>query len=84
MQKRVKMGGRQKGTPNKATALIKETIQSVIENDLMTNINQDIKQLSPSERMRLLTNLLRYYIPPMAPEIDQPTHAPIIVIDSKI
>ena len=84
MQKRVKRGGRQKGTPNKFTADMREKLQAIIENDLMLNIHADIKQLSPSERMKLLTNLLRYYIPPLAPENELPTEPPIIVIDSRI
>lgn len=84
MQKRAKWGGRQKGTPNKFTADMREKLQAIIETDLMQNIHADIKQLSPSERMKLLTNLLRYYIPPLAPENELPTEPPIIVIDSRI
>lgn len=84
MQKRVKRGGRQKGTPNKFTADMKEKLQAIIENDLMLNIHADIKQLSPSERVKMLSSLLRYYIPPMAPENELPTEPPIILIDSRI
>jgi hypothetical protein len=84
MQKRVKWGGRQKGTPNKMTNNMKSILQAIIETDLMQNIHADIKQLSPSERMKLLTSLLRYYIPPLAPENNPPMKPPIIVIDGKI
>jgi hypothetical protein len=84
MQKRVKRGGRQKGTPNKFTADMREKLQAIIENDLMLNIHADIKQLSPSERVKMLSSLLRYYIPPMAPENELPTEPPIILIDSRI
>lgn len=84
MQKRAKKGGRMKGTPNKFTADMKVKLQAIIQDDLLPSIQADIRQLSPSERMRMLTALLRYYMPPLAPENDHSTEPPIILIDSRI
>jgi hypothetical protein len=85
MQKRVKKGGRTKGTPNKMTTTMKKTIETIINEELLPRFSQDIQELTPYERTKLLSTLLRYFVPSVMPEI--PTsedNRPIIVIDSRI
>ena len=59
-----KTGGRKKGTPNRISGTVKEWITSIID----TNRNQfedDLELLEPSERVRVISNLLQYVTPKM-------------------
>jgi hypothetical protein len=85
MQKRVKMGGRQKGTPNKTTTRMKDTIERIINDQLIPTLPDDIKGLTPYERTKLLTALLRFYMPTILPQMDiSGDTPPIIIIDKGI
>lgn len=85
MQKRSKIGGRKKGTPNKTTARMKETIEGIIKDQLLPQLSDDIKTLTPFERTRLLSSLLRYYMPTILPKMDISGDTnPIIIIDKGI
>jgi hypothetical protein len=85
MQKRVKMGGRQKGTPNKSTQQMKDVIKTLINEDLLPCLKQDIQELTAYERTKLLTSLLRYYMPTMSAQTDtEGQDVPIIIIEKGI
>ena len=85
MHKRVKMGGRQKGTPNKTTQKMKDTIENLINDQLLPTLHDDIRQLSPYERTKLLTSLLRFYMPTILAQADHTgQEVPIILIEKGI
>ncbi len=46
-----KKGGRQKGTPNKATADVREKFQALVEANLV-QLQSDFEQLRPAERVK--------------------------------
>ena len=67
----MKRGGRQAGTPNKVTA----EIRNILQNVLAETLADDIRALTPVERLRLL----KYIIPtPADKEIDE-YQQPIII-----
>jgi DNA primase catalytic subunit len=57
-----KRGGRIKGTPNKITKDIRESYQLLIENNL-DRLENDIKELSPKDRIEILIRLTEYVVP---------------------
>lgn len=64
--KRVKTGGRVKGTPNKVTALNRKAIEKVLadynESGLFT---QDFLSLEPKDRIAIAEKLIQYTTPKM-------------------
>lgn len=65
MAKGQKTGGRQKGSINKVTKDTKDRIDFVL--GLLDNtIEQDIKLISPTERVKLFAVLQEYRIPKLA------------------
>ncbi len=60
--KRIKTGGRTKGTPNKITSEIKEIFKEIIECNL-PQLQNDILELSPKERIDVLLRLSEFVIP---------------------
>ena len=64
--KRVKTGGRVKGTPNKITALNRKAIEKVLadynESGLFT---QDFLSLEPKDRITIAERLIQYTTPKM-------------------
>ena len=64
-----KTGGRQKGTPNKSTAEIRNFFASLIF-DNMQLIMQDFQQLTTEQRMVLLPKILPYILPKMKPQTE--------------
>ena len=57
-----RLGGRQKGTPNKITASVKEWLSTLIDKN-RKQIEKDIKQLEPKERLQMLEKLMQYVVP---------------------
>ena len=57
-----KTGGRQKGTPNKITAEIREFLASLVF-DNMDLIRQDVKDMTPEQRAVFLPKILPYIAP---------------------
>ena len=57
-----RLGGRQKGTPNKVTGDVKEWICDII-NKNRKQMEKDLKQLEPLERVKMLEKLMAYVIP---------------------
>ena len=76
-----KTGGRQKGTPNKATAAVKSYIADVLgaymqpDGDTSTpNLQADLVAMQPADRVRAMTQLAGYVIPKQqALSIDEQT-----------
>jgi hypothetical protein len=60
--KRLKTGGRAKGTPNKVTTEIREFYKELIENNL-EQLESDLIELTPKERIEVLIKLSEYVIP---------------------
>ena len=61
-KKRVKTGGRKKGTPNKVTTDLRTQISELIDNNF-ENIQSDIDNLEPKERLDFLGKLFEYSLP---------------------
>lgn len=61
-----RMGGRAKGTPNRATTDIKTWVASIL-NDGRDKFIESLEKLEPSEYIRVFTGLLNYALPKQAP-----------------
>lgn len=59
---RGRIGGRSKGTPNKVTSTVKDWISQLID-DNRSQIEKDIKKLSPKDRLQVFEKLMQYVIP---------------------
>lgn len=59
---RGRMGGRAKGTPNKNTATLREWVTGLIDNN-RAQVEKDLKQLEPQERVKFLERLMGYVLP---------------------
>lgn len=57
-----RMGGRTKGTPNKTTSKVKDWISQLID-DNRSQIEKDIKKLSPKDRIQVFEKLMQYVVP---------------------
>lgn len=66
--KRKKSGGREKGTPNKITAEIRQILKNMVDSEL-SYISANIDSLSLESRVNLLTKLLPYTLPKIQPVI---------------
>jgi len=62
---RQKTGGRQKGTPNRISASIRERLKDILE-ECMETI--ELEQLSSSERLKLIQMCLQYTVTKPIPE----------------
>ena len=58
------MGGRKKGTPNKVTSSLREWVNALIDNN-REQIESDLKELEPKDRLMVLERLLSYVLPKM-------------------
>lgn len=59
---RGRMGGRQKGTPNKVTSTVKEWLTQLIDKN-RRQMERDIKDLEPKDRLQILERLMQYVVP---------------------
>lgn len=57
-----KTGGRKLGTPNKVTSSVKEWLSRLIDKN-RKQIERDLKQLEPKERLQVIEKLMQYVIP---------------------
>ena len=62
MARGIKTGGRLKGSSNQVTTKTKEAIHRLIE-DSLEGLKEDLAQLTPKDRLNVLTGLLKYVIP---------------------
>lgn len=60
--KRIKTGGRTKGTPNKDTRELRERISELIDMHF-DRLSDDLLSLQPKERIEAMTKLLEYSLP---------------------
>lgn len=78
-----KFGGRQQGTPNKVSSELKDWIAQLL-NDGKEQFLADLKELKPSERVRVYTGLLNYVLPKqqaITADIDSSAvHTPLQII----
>ncbi|WP_017732534.1 hypothetical protein [Nafulsella turpanensis] len=58
-----KTGGRKRGTPNKATAEVKDKIAAVFSEYGQEQMLADFMDLKPLERLRLFASLAEYLTP---------------------
>ena len=75
--KRVKTGGRVKGTPNILTHELRDILKQFISNEIENLSKEDVlSKLTYSERLVFLTKILPYVLPKVQPilsEYDLPT-----------
>ncbi len=57
-----KTGGRNKGTPNKVTGSLRNWIANVLNNN-RSQIESDLQQLEPKDRLQMLERLMQYVVP---------------------
>ena len=57
-----KTGGRKKGTPNKVTTDVKTWLAGLIDNN-RKQVEDDLSQLEPKERIMIFERLLQYVVP---------------------
>ena len=60
MAKGYKPGGRNKGTPNKITSLVKESLSTYVQ-EIISTI--DINNLEDSDKIRLALGVMQYILP---------------------
>ena len=59
---RGRLGGRKKGTPNKVNGDLKEWVSDLLNNN-RRQFEEDLRELLPTERVKLLSGLFNYVIP---------------------
>lgn len=62
---RGRLGGRAAGTPNKVSGTLKEWITSLIDKN-RNQIEKDLQELEPKERLQMIEKLMQYVIPKQA------------------
>lgn len=65
-----RLGGRAKGTPNKISVTTKEWLAYLIDKNRL-QMERDLKQLQPKERLVILEKLMQYVIPKSPISIEQ-------------
>ena len=79
---RTKYGGRQKGSPNRISASIREHLKDILEECINTI---ELEQLTCSERLKLIQMCLQYTVTKPKPEnepVDKKLFE-IVIVDSK-
>lgn len=79
---RTKYGGRQKGTPNRISASIRERLKDILEECIDTI---ELEELSSSERLKLIQMCLHYTVtkPKQESEPVDKKLFEIVIVDSK-
>lgn len=62
---RGRLGGREKGTPNKVTGTLKNWITDLINSNRL-QMEKDLKRLDPKDRLMFLEKMMQYVIPKQA------------------
>ena len=62
---RGRLGGREKGTPNKVTGTLKNWITDLINSNRL-QMEKDLKNLAPKDRLIFFEKLMQYVIPKQA------------------
>ena len=81
MAKGIKTGGREKGTLNKLTLSIRETLVEVLNDYTVESLKNDLDELTPYERIKVTTGLYRLTLPPMKQETlgESPDFTPFVI-----
>ena len=58
----IKHGGRQKGTPNRMTKELRSILKDMMYQEI-ENIQDNLDQLNPKERLELLIKLMPFVLP---------------------
>lgn len=56
------LGGRTKGSSNKATSKVRDAYTNLLEDNLQ-QLKEDFKELEPKDRIKLFLDLSKYVIP---------------------
>ena len=82
MEKREKTGGREKGTPNKVTKELRETLKNIVDQELDA-LPAMIHRLPDEKRLDVLVKLLPYVLPKLCPEVKaiDPDQLPTIAVE---
>lgn len=59
---RGRLGGRAKGTPNRATATLKDWVGNLIDKN-RKQVERDLRALEPKDRLAMIEKLLQYVMP---------------------
>jgi len=70
MAKGLKTGGREKGTPNRLTTAIRETLVDVLQGYTTETLLEDLDALTPVQRVKAITALYKLSLPPIKPTED--------------
>lgn len=62
---RGRLGGRVAGTPNKVSGTLREWLTSLIDKN-RAQIEKDLQDLEPKERLQMMEKLMQYVIPKQA------------------
>jgi hypothetical protein len=76
--RRLKTGGRVKGTPNATNADIRQLMSNHVAQEFEF-IQTHLHEFTVAERIMLLKSLFRYVVAPLAPESDAPNTAQVIL-----
>lgn len=57
-----KYGGRSKNTPNKITSEVRSKISKILDNNI-NQVEQDLKELQPKDRLNILLQLMKFIVP---------------------
>lgn len=59
-----RLGGRQKGTPNKTTSTAKERLANIVDDYYNSSkFKRDLKELEPLDRIKVMEKLTAYVVP---------------------
>lgn len=71
MSKGKKTGGRQKGTPNKNNAEIRQSVNTFISNNI-DSIQATFDKLEPMDQLKFIDRMLNYTLPKLSFEVLPP------------
>ncbi len=79
--------GRPKGSPNRSTEAFKNKVEELL-NKLDSNLDDDLQQLTPQERVKVYIQLLEYVTPKLKRIEQEPKQEPkqelkFVVINSR-
>ena len=64
-----KTGGRQRGTPNKSTQVMRERIKTFLDCYTPEQMQSDFLELKPDERLRVFSSLVEFITPKIQRQI---------------
>ena len=75
---RGRLGGRQKGTPNKVTATLREWVADLLDRN-RERIEEDLEALEPKDRLLMLERLMGYVLPKCKVDEEEAPASPQVV-----